>query len=99
MRVLLVEDDELIGSGVEEGLRDAGLTVDWAHDGREAMLALTTTEYELVVLDLGLPKLSGTELLDWLRGRRGVDHVRAAVQQDAGVVRRVAPPVTSRRSR
>jgi len=70
MRVLLVEDDELIASGVEEGLRDAGLTVDWAHDGREAMLALSTTEYELVVLDLGLPKLSGTELLDWLRGRR-----------------------------
>jgi DNA-binding response OmpR family regulator len=70
MRVLLVEDDDLIGSGVEEGLRDAGMTVDWAHDGQEAMLALTTTDYELVVLDLGLPRLSGTELLDWLRARR-----------------------------
>jgi DNA-binding response OmpR family regulator len=70
MRVLLVEDDDLIGSGVEAGLRQAGFTVDWARDGRAAALALGTTGYELVVLDLGLPKLSGTELLKGLRGRR-----------------------------
>ncbi len=53
MRVLLVEDDKLIGSGVEDGLIDAGMTVDWAHDGRQAQLALETTPYDLVVLDLG----------------------------------------------
>jgi two-component system response regulator QseB len=67
MRILLVEDDELIGSGVEAGLGDAGFTVDWTRDGREAQLALGTTKYALLVLDLGLPRLSGTDLLAWLR--------------------------------
>ncbi|CAN7749347.1 response regulator [Caballeronia sp. dw_19] len=67
MRVLLVEDDELIGYGVEAGLRQAGFTVDWARDGHEADLALTTTTYALVILDLGLPKVSGMEVLKRLR--------------------------------
>jgi len=69
MRVLLVEDDNLIGSGVEAGLRQARLAVDWARDGREAATALSMTEYELLILDLGLPKLSGIELLRGLRAR------------------------------
>ena len=51
------------------GLRHAGFAVDWAQDGRKAKLALETTDYALVVLDLGLPRVSGTELLKWLRGR------------------------------
>ena len=42
MRVLLVEDDRLIGSGVEDGLAEAGMAVDWAHDGKQAQLAMTT---------------------------------------------------------
>ncbi|MDE1179871.1 response regulator [Paraburkholderia sp.] len=67
MRVLLVEDDDLIGYGVEAGLRQAGFTVDWARDGQSAELAITTTDYALLVLDLGLPKLPGTELLRRLR--------------------------------
>ncbi|HYS67113.1 MAG TPA: response regulator transcription factor [Paraburkholderia sp.] len=67
MRVLLVEDDDLIGYGVEAGLRHAGFTVDWACDGHKAGLALDTTVYELVVLDLGLPRVSGMELLKRLR--------------------------------
>jgi two-component system, OmpR family, response regulator QseB len=67
MRILLVEDDDLIGSGVEAGLRNAGFAVDWAQDGRKAKLALETTGYALVVLDLGLPRISCTELLRWLR--------------------------------
>jgi two-component system response regulator QseB len=69
MRVLLVEDDDLIGSGVEAGLRQAGFTADWAQDGRAANLALSVTAYALVVLDLGLPRMSGMELLKWLRDR------------------------------
>jgi CheY-like chemotaxis protein len=69
MRVLLVEDDDLIGSGVEAGLREAGFTADWAQDGRAANLALSVTAYALVVLDLGLPRMSGMELLKWMRGR------------------------------
>ena len=72
MRLLLVEDDDLIGSGVEAGLRQAGLTVDWALDGATADLALNTTRYELIVLDLGLPKMSGLVLLERLR-RAGND--------------------------
>ncbi|SMG20813.1 response regulator [Paraburkholderia susongensis] len=67
MRVLLVEDDELIGCGVEAGLRQAGFTVDWARDGHKASLALDTTRYALIVLDLGLPRVSGMELLKRLR--------------------------------
>lgn len=67
MRVLLVEDDTLLGDGVKAGLKQAGFAVDWTQDGQAAKLALETEEYALVVLDLGLPKLSGTELLKWLR--------------------------------
>ena len=67
MRLLLVEDDELIGCGVEAGLRQAGFTVDWARDGHKAELALDTTQYALVVLDLGLPRVSGMELLKRVR--------------------------------
>ncbi len=69
MRVLLVEDDPILGNGVEAGLRQAGFVVDWVRDGRSAQLALETTPYELVVLDLGLPRVSGMELLRWLRAR------------------------------
>jgi DNA-binding response OmpR family regulator len=67
MRVLLVEDDDLIGCGIEAGLRQAGFTVDWARDGHKASLALDTTSYELVLLDLGLPRVSGMDLLKRLR--------------------------------
>ncbi|MCK9539956.1 response regulator [Dokdonella sp.] len=67
MRVLLVEDDPLIGDGVAVGLREAGFTVDWTRDGRSAQLALETTTYEMLVLDLGLPRLSGMALLRGLR--------------------------------
>ena len=70
MRVLLVEDDELIGSGVEISLRQAGYAVDWVRDGRDAELALTTNSYALLVLDLGLPGLSGADLLRALRDAR-----------------------------
>ena len=67
MRVLLVEDDALLGDGVRAGLKQAGFAVDWVQDGQAAKIALVTEEYALVVLDLGLPKLSGMDLLKWLR--------------------------------
>jgi DNA-binding response OmpR family regulator len=69
MRVLLVEDDALLGDGIRAGLKQAGFAVDWARDGHAGQLALETEEYALLVLDLGLPKLSGMELLKWLRAR------------------------------
>jgi two-component system response regulator QseB len=69
MRVLLVEDDVLLGDGIRVGLKQAGFAVDWVRDGHAAKLALETEEYALLVLDLGLPRLSGMELLKWLRAR------------------------------
>lgn len=69
MRVLLVEDDALLGDGIRAGLKQAGFAVDWAQDGQAGKLALETEEYAVIVLDLGLPKVSGTDLLQWLRGR------------------------------
>ncbi|MDE1943302.1 MAG: response regulator [Betaproteobacteria bacterium] len=67
MRTLLVEDDPLLGDGIRAGLKQAGYAVDWARDGQTAKVSLETGEYALLVLDLGLPKLSGMDLLKWLR--------------------------------
>ncbi len=67
MRILLVEDDRLLGDGVRAGLSQAGFAVDWAKDGEEADLALAAQGYDAVVLDLGLPRLDGLTLLKRLR--------------------------------
>jgi DNA-binding response OmpR family regulator len=69
LRVLLVEDDELLGSAVVSGLEQAGYTVDWLRDGRLAENGLADDEPDLLVLDLGLPGRSGMEVLRGLRGR------------------------------
>ena len=67
MRILLAEDDPLIGNGLQQGLQRAGFAVDWTTDGNAAALALSTTSYGLVLLDLGLPKQDGLTLLARLR--------------------------------
>ncbi|MFM0327611.1 response regulator [Caballeronia glebae] len=67
MRILLAEDDDLIGSGLEAALRNAGFAVDWARDGLHVKLSLTTTPYDLLILDLGLPSIAGMDLLMSLR--------------------------------
>tara|TARA_R110001599_G_scaffold284714_2_gene486775 strand:+ start:12390 stop:13046 length:657 start_codon:yes stop_codon:yes gene_type:complete len=67
MRILLVEDDLLIGQAIEQALHDAALAVDWVQDGEAALLALKTEEYALLLLDLGLPKKDGFEVLRLLR--------------------------------
>ncbi|HEU5323177.1 MAG TPA: response regulator, partial [Methylomirabilota bacterium] len=69
MRVLLVEDDGLLGEGLRAGLGQAGFAVDWVRDGSDALHALETTPFAAVVLDLGLPGLSGLAVLRRLRGR------------------------------
>src|SRR5579872_2992992 len=69
MRILLVEDDELLGDGLRTGLLQDGYTVDWLKDGLSADQALKTESFDLVVLDLGLPKLSGIAVLQNLRAR------------------------------
>ena len=69
MRILLVEDDPQLGDGLTIGLRQAGFAVDWVQDGNAADHALQSEIFDLVVLDLGLPKLSGMEVLSRARGR------------------------------
>jgi two-component system response regulator QseB len=68
MRLLLVEDDTMIGEAVRMGLRKQGLAVDWVQDGVAARSALSTESFDLVLLDLGLPKMDGLQVLKWLRG-------------------------------
>lgn len=69
MRVLLVEDDELLGDGICSGLTHYGLTVDWVKDGKAAFDALTRKQdtFDVVVLDLGLPKMTGLDVLRKIR--------------------------------
>ena len=69
MRLLLVEDDAMVGAAVRKGLVGAGFAVDWVTDGRAADLSLATSVYDLVVLDLGLPRKDGMAVLDTLRKR------------------------------
>ena len=67
MRLLLVEDDELLGDAIKTGLTQFGYVVDWLKDGEAARSALRSESFELVILDLGLPKLSGLRLLQLVR--------------------------------
>lgn len=67
MRLLLVEDNESIGKGLHAGLKQAGYAVDWVRDGETAQSAFGSGAYDIAVLDLGLPRKSGTEVLGQLR--------------------------------
>jgi len=69
LRVLLVEDDALLGSAVQAGLEQSGYTVDWLRDGGQAASALQDEEPDILVLDLGLPGKEGLTLLKELRAR------------------------------
>jgi len=83
MRILLVEDDRLLGDGIQAGLTQAGFAVDWVRDGAQGATALETGSYAAVVLDLGLPKLSGLELLRRLRARGKAVPVLILTARDA----------------
>ena len=67
MRVLLIEDDAMIGKGLVQALSDHGMSVDWARTGLDGDAALATTEYAMILLDLGLPEKSGIDVLRSLR--------------------------------
>ena len=67
MRILLVEDDLILGQGLQKGLQGAGFTVDWLQDGVQAELALAVEQFDAVVLDWGLPRQSGFTLLSKMR--------------------------------
>ena len=83
MRILLVEDDTLLGDALQVGLRGAGFVVDWVTDGVAAETALAGEEFAAVVLDLGLPRLAGLELLRRLRGRGNRTPVVVLTARDA----------------
>ena len=70
MRILLVEDDSLLGDAIEAGLRQAGHAIDWVRDGIAAETALATGDYAAAVLDLGLPRKDGLEVLRGLRAKK-----------------------------
>jgi len=83
MRLLLVEDDTMIGQSVQQGLRQEGFTVDWVQDGRAAELALEDHAYDSLVLDLRLPKKDGLDVLKGLRQRGNRIPVLVITARDA----------------
>jgi len=83
MRLLLVEDDPMIGEGIRKGLRQDGFAVDWVRDGQAAELAVANDVYDLVVLDLGLPRKDGLEVLAGLRRKGNSVPVLVLTARDA----------------
>ena len=83
MRLLLVEDDVMIGETVLDALRAEGYAVDWVRDGSLADAAWSTESYDLVVLDLGLPRQDGLQVLKRARARRDRTPVLIATARDA----------------
>ena len=89
MRILLAEDDPMIGAGIREGLRQDGFAVDWVRDGHAARLALAENVHDLLVLDLGLPREDGLAVLRGMRRNGDARPVLILTARDA-VVDRVA---------
>ncbi len=83
MRVLLVEDDPMLGQAVDQALRDASYAVDWLRDGRSASAALDHHGFEIILLDLGLPLRNGLEVLQELRARDDSTPVLVITARDA----------------
>ncbi|MDH4554398.1 response regulator transcription factor [Pseudomonas sp. BN417] len=83
MRLLLVEDDNALGAGVRSGLRQEGYTIDWLTDGASALHALQNEDFDLAILDLGLPRLDGIQVLQQLRARGSTLPVLVLTARDA----------------
>jgi two-component system OmpR family response regulator/two-component system response regulator QseB len=82
MRLLLVEDDEILGEGLVEGLKMEGYAVDWLTNGKLADEALKLNSYELIVLDLSLPDMEGLDILKALRARKDETPVMVLTAKD-----------------
>ena len=83
MRILLAEDDSMLGDGLRAGLRQAGFQVDWVRDGLAAERELRAVDYAAAVLDLGLPGQDGMEVLRALRAARNTTPVLVLTARDA----------------
>jgi DNA-binding response OmpR family regulator len=83
MRILLVEDDQMIGQAIQTALRQDGHAVDWVRDGNAADAALAAGRFDLVLLDLGLPGRDGVSLLRLIRSRRDATPVLVITARDA----------------
>lgn len=83
MRVLLVEDDLMIGTTVEQSLKDATYAVDWVRDGSAATVAVESQSYDVVLLDLGLPRKDGLEVLHSIRSKDNPVPVLVITARDA----------------
>lgn len=82
MRLLLVEDDEILGDGLVAGLKMEGYAVDWLTNGKLADEALQVNSYELIVLDLNLPDMDGISILKALRNRKNETPVLVLTAKD-----------------
>lgn len=83
MRLLLVEDDQMLGESLQRVLQLESFAVDWVRDGEEAELAASATAYDLILLDLGLPGKSGLEILNELRKKLNATPVIILTARDA----------------
>ncbi len=83
MQLLLIEDDQMIGESLEQGLKKEKYQVDWAHDGLEAEELIAKNSYHLVLLDLGLPKKQGLEILKNYRDAKGQAAVMIITARDS----------------
>jgi two-component system OmpR family response regulator/two-component system response regulator QseB len=83
MRILLAEDDTILGDGLRAGLRQNGFQVDWVRDGTAALRELSTEVYAVAVLDLGLPLMDGMEVLQALRERKVTTPILVLTARDA----------------
>jgi two-component system OmpR family response regulator/two-component system response regulator QseB len=83
MRILVIEDDPLLGDGIKAGLAQAGFAVDWVKDGVAGELALRTESHAAVVLDLGLPRLAGLDVLRRMRKQGNKTPVLILTARDA----------------
>ncbi len=82
MRILLVEDDTLLGDGVCAGLRREDNAVDWVKNGETALSAITGTQYDCIILDIGLPRMSGLDVLKKMREANDHSPVLILTAQD-----------------
>ena len=83
MKLLLAEDDAMLGTSMEKALTLAGFTVDWVRNGQHAITALQALAYDVVLLDIGLPEVDGLQVLQHMRQRRQATPVLMVTARDA----------------